>query len=125
MRIPMIRRLGLSLLVALLACGSAQPQEHLKGKARWEWVVTDSKGKETKGTFMGYVTGEVKHGKEQQLVGHWKAVGGDRVQATFDKGPLTGTIDVKQTKAKIPTYVGEYVPKDGTKEKIVIELYKD
>lgn len=121
----MTHRLGLSLLLTLVVIGAGLGQDVLKGRARWEWVVTNSNGKQTRGTFMGYVNGEIKHGKKQELVGSWKAVGADRIEATFDKGPLTGLVSVKRSRGTVPTYVGELTPKNGSKKKIVIELYKD
>ncbi len=128
---PMIRRLGLSLVVSLLACATTSASDLLKNRARWEWSLPDSKEKVTNSTFTGWVGGGLTVGKgkteaERTKIGEWNSIGAGEIHMVISKGPLTGTIRVKMTKVEpTPTFEGELVHKDGMKEKIVLMLFKD
>jgi hypothetical protein len=104
-------------------------ENHLKGKARWEWHLL-SGGKEVdKGTFMGYVDGTIKHGTDQKQVGTWKSNGPDSVSVTFTWPRLKGSWEFRRVEAKVPTYEGTLKvasQKKSTKvEKLRVEILND
>lgn len=130
MRISSKCGLLLAFALSLLLCGSAQSQDVLKGKARWEWALYNSKGKKIEdGKFMGYVTGEIKHGTNQDEVGKWKAVKPNVVSVTFNwKGKLEGSGELTLKKDDPVTYEGTFERKTGKKTdkgKLVVVLKKD
>lgn len=128
----MLRRLCqlpvLLCLATLLLYGVAGAQDLLKDRARWEY--TDPKTK-TKHTLTGWVTFELTVGpgatvKDRKQIGTWKSIGPDEIQlnVTDESHRLAGTIVVKKTKAKTPTYAGDR-DHNGNKEKVVFKLFKD
>jgi hypothetical protein len=132
-------------LSAVLVCGvaTAQPQGKAKdkhapgkklsdldgkddkpGRARWEWTLGEGKGKNAeKGTFRGYLSGEIFHGQKQ--IGTYTVEGKKRVKAEFTEGPLKGTADLRVTQAKPATFAGDLVRPDGKKEKLVLVIIND
>jgi hypothetical protein len=82
-----------------------QGEDHLKGKARWEWQLLDSGGKELdKGTFMGYVDGKICHGTEQKQVGTWKSTAKGTLAVSFTWPRLKGNWNFKLVNNNPPTY---------------------
>jgi hypothetical protein len=60
---------------------------------------------------MGYLTGEIKHGKDQTTIGGWKSVKENQVLVTiaWKDGKLEGTGDLKLVKAQPVTWEGPFV----------------
>jgi len=98
---------------------------NLEGRARWNWVIHNAKGKGKaldSGTFMGYRTGQIYHGKNQ--IGTYKKVGPKQVSVTFTAGPLQGTADLRMTNPMPVTFEGDLVQKTG-RRKLVVEIRND
>lgn len=98
-------------------------QDHLKGRARWEWKLYEGNKKVDDGTFMGYVDGRICHGKDQVLVGNWKfADAKDAVSVTFTWPRLKGTFLMQMTRGDPPTYEGT---SGKAKKKLFVEIFND
>ena len=106
--------------------GDADGENNHPDKARWEWKLLDKKGKSTEtGTFFGYRTGEIKHGKDQKQIGSFTAKGNE-VTAKFEKGPLKGgTAELKLAERKPLKYRGTFTRGDKTKSDITVEIIND
>jgi hypothetical protein len=140
---PTLRGLCLVLFCAVAASGLAlaepqgRPKERPKGKlsdldgkddkpgrARWEWTLGGGKGKKAeKGTFRGYLSGEIYHSEKQ--IGTYTIESKKRVKADFKEGPLKGTAELHVTRAKPATFEGELVRHNGKKEKLVLVIIDD
>jgi hypothetical protein len=137
----LIRGLCLTLLLAVMGYATALSAPQDKGgkrkgdldgvndmpeRARWEWTLFNKKGKAVEtGTFMGYRSGEIKVGKQQKPIGTYTVPGKKQVKATFTTGKLEGTAELRLTKPKPVTFEGDLVRKDGSKQKLVVEIIND
>jgi hypothetical protein len=122
----MIRLLCMVLVLSgtVLTGVQADPPDRLKGRARWEWTLGDGKGKDNRGTFMGYQDGTIKNGEKQVQIGTWKAVGQDTLEVHFTMGDLKGHVTLKRTKATVPTFRGE-LKRAGKDDVLVVRIIND
>jgi len=105
--------------------GDADGKNGMKDRARWEWQLLDEKGKTAQvGTFMGYLDGTLKQGKDQKQIGTSKE-DKDKIKATITEGPLKGVLTLTLVDRKPLKYNGELVRSDGTKAKLVLEIIND
>src|SRR5262249_25385888 len=101
-------------------------EDHLKGKARWEWHLQSPAGKELDtGTFMGYVNGRICHAQQQKQVGTWKSTGQVPVSVTFTWPRLKGTWVLRLTSAKPPTYEGILKTTKKKGERLHVQIIND
>lgn len=104
--------------------GDPDRKDDLKGRARWEWVIRDDKGKDVEnGTFMGYVNGDIYHGKEK--IGTFTIPAKNQVKVTFVNGKLIGTCDMQLKIVRPATFEGDLIRKDGTKQKLSVRIFND
>lgn len=141
-----LRVLGVAVLSALLILGVATAQDKgkdknkdktgkskvdpdgkddKKGRARWEWILSDTKGKElARGTIDADVQGTVYHGKS--TIGSFTQSGGNsQLKVKFSEGRLKGTAELRLTVKKPATYEGELSRADGARERLFFVIVDD
>jgi len=123
MRKTAVCGLALALAWSLLGGATLRGDDILKGRARWEWTLTNAKGKQERGKYMGYVDGRLMHA--DRPIGTWKSLSPTEVHVVFTSGPLEGTVDLRITRQAPLTCEGDLVRKGGAKERMVVVLLKD
>jgi hypothetical protein len=126
--------IGVVCLAALAAAALLSPAEAGGGKktgkrdkvvgVRWEYKLVEvaDKDAESSGTFRAHNGKLFKGAKE---IGVYEDVAKDHVKAEVKEGKLKGKWELRQTKAKPPTWRGELTRDDGSKAKMIVTFLSD